>query len=222
MTRYTGDTLLMFQKSPKRLYSSTLLADLPWVIHGFGCRATHGWPPRYTNLKQTHSDKVIVANGRRGCLEQGDALVTSEPGNLIGIRTADCVPILIADPEHRAVAAVHAGWRGTAAGIATKAIEKLTEEFGSRPAALLASIGPAIGPCCFEVGPEVGALFTTIGSAVDLRAANQAQLLEAGVAPERVDVSDLCTVCYGEGEFHSFRRDKESSGRMVSAIGIGL
>jgi polyphenol oxidase len=210
----------MFEKSSERLYVSTLLAELPWVVHGFGCRATHGWPARFTNLKQTHSDKIVVADDRKGCLEQGDALITSEPGNLIGVRTADCVPVLIADPEHRAVAVIHAGWRGTSAEIVTKAVAKLTSEFGSRPAAMRAAIGPAIGPCCYEVGPEVSALFNTAGPTVDLRAANQAQLLRAGLTPEHIDVSEFCTLCYGDGEFHSFRRDKESSGRMVSAIGI--
>jgi polyphenol oxidase len=210
----------MLEKSPERLYVSTLLAELPWVVHGFGCRATHGWPARFTNLKQTHSDKVVVADDRKGCLEQGDALVTSEPGNLIGVRTADCVPILIADPEHRAVAVVHAGWRGTAAEITAKAVVKLTSEYGSRPAELRAAIGPAIGRCCFEVGPEVSALFHGPGPTVDLSALNQQQLLSAGLTPAHVDVGELCTRCYGEGEFHSFRRDKESSGRMVSAIGI--
>ncbi len=210
----------MFEKSSERLYVSTLLAELPWVVHGFGCRATHGWPARFTNLKQTHSDKVVVADDRKGCLEQGDALITSEPGNLIGVRTADCVPILIADPEHRTVAVIHAGWRGTTAEIVTKAVAKLTSEFGSRPAAMRAAIGPAIGPCCYEVGPEVSALFHTESPTVDLRAANRAQLLLAGLAPENIDVSEFCTLCYGDGEFHSFRRDKESSGRMVSAIGI--
>jgi polyphenol oxidase len=210
----------MFEKSSERLYVSTLLAELPWVVHGFGCRATHGWPARFTNLKQTHSDKIVVADDRKGCLEQGDALITSEPGNLIGVRTADCVPVLIADPEHRAVAVIHAGWRGTSAEIVTKAVAKLTSEFGSRPAAMRAAIGPAIGPCCYEVGPEVSALFHTAGPTVDLLAANQAQLLRAGLTPEHIDVSEFCTLCYGDGEFHSFRRDKESSGRMVSAIGI--
>jgi len=210
----------MFEKSSERLYVSTLLAELPWVVHGFGCRATHGWPARFTNLKQTHSDKIVVADDRKGCLEQGDALITSEPGNLIGVRTADCVPVLIADPEHRTVAVIHAGWRGTSAEIVAKAVAKLTSEFGSRPAAMRAAIGPAIGPCCYEVGPEVSVLFHTAGPTVDLRAANQAQLLRAGLAPEHIDVSEFCTLCYGDGEFHSFRRDKESSGRMVSAIGI--
>ncbi len=210
----------MFEKSAERIYSSSLLAEFPWVVHGFGCRATHGWPARYTNLKQIHSDKVVVADDRKGCLEQGDALITSEPGNLLGVRTADCVPILIADPENRAVAAIHAGWRGTSAGIVSKAVAKLTAEFGSRPAALRAAIGPSIGPCCYEVGLEVASLFQASGSTVDLPGENRSQLVSSGLTPEHIDVSELCTLCYGDGEFHSFRRDKEASGRMVSAIGI--
>src|ERR1700754_3758813 len=94
---------------------SSLFSDLPWLQHGFGSRHSENWLDSYTNLKQIHSNKVVSADGRRGCLEQGDALITSDPGNWIGVRTADCVPILIADPEHRVVAAIHAGWRGTVA-----------------------------------------------------------------------------------------------------------
>jgi YfiH family protein len=208
---------------------STLLAELPWLIHGFGTRAAEQWPAEYTQVKQIHSNRIVVANGRHGCLDNADALVSSEPGNLIGIRTADCAPILIADPENRAVAAIHAGWRGTATGIAAGAVERLAQEFGSKPAQLLVAIGPAIGPCCFEVGPEVAELFQNDAVPspngkyiVNLPDAIFRQLVVAGVVPTRIDVMRLCTVCTGPGQFHSFRRDKEDSGRMVSAIGVSF
>jgi YfiH family protein len=208
---------------------STLLAELPWLSHGFGTRASDQWPAEYTQVRQIHSSKIVVANGRRGCLDNADALVSSEPGNLIGIRTADCVPILIADPENRAVAAIHAGWRGAAAGIAAGAVELLAQEFASKPGELRIAIGPAIGPCCFEVGPEVADLFQNDALAVrngkhtvNLPDAIFRQLVGAGVVPARIDVMRLCTVCTGPGRFHSFRRDKEDSGRMVSAIGINF
>ncbi len=200
---------------------STLLAALPWLTHGFGVRSSENWIPAYTHLKQIHSSKVIVADGRRGNLEEGDALITSEAGNWIGIRTADCVPILIADTEHRVTAAIHAGWRGTVASIVTQAVERMTQEFRSKPSRLLVAIGPAIGPCCFEVGPEVAQQFNSSARTIDLATANSQRLIHAGVQPDRIDVMRLCTVCSGPGQFHSFRRDKEHSGRMVSAICIG-
>ena len=153
----------------------------------------------------------------------------SEPGNLIGIRTADCVPILIADPNNRAVAAVHAGWRGAAAGIAAGTVERLVQEFGSNPGELLVAIGPAIGPCCFEVGPEVAeqfqndALLSVDGQLrVNLPDAVGAALVgcRSGVGAHRRDAS--LHRLHRPGQFHSFRRDKEESGRMVSAIGINV
>jgi len=200
---------------------SSLLADLPWLEHGFGTKDSEGWLPNYTQLKQIHSNLVFTADGRCGSLGEGDALVTNEPHNWIGIRTADCVPILIADPDHRAVATVHAGWRGTVASIATHTIDRLTREYGSEPRRLLVAIGPAIGPCCFEVGPEVALQFHSSSRTVDLPDENRKRLLDAGIPTERIDVIRLCTVCTGPGQFHSFRRDRDQSGRMVSAICIG-
>ena len=201
---------------------SPLLAALPWLTHGFGVRSSENWIPDYTNLKQIHSSKVVVADGRRGSLEEGDALITSEAGNWIGIRTADCVPILIADPENRVAAAIHAGWRGTVAAIVRHAVERMTQDFRTDPGRLLVAIGPAIGPCCFEVGPEVAQQFYSNARTIDLATANSQRLIDAGVALEHIDVMRLCTVCSGPGQFHSFRRDKEQSGRMVSAICIGF
>ncbi|MEO8127716.1 MAG: peptidoglycan editing factor PgeF [Bryobacteraceae bacterium] len=197
---------------------SPLLASFPWLKHGFGVISSEGWISAYTNLKQIHSGTVVIADGRRGTLEEGDALVTNEPGNWIGIRTADCVPVLIADPEHRAVAAIHAGWRGTVASIVTRSVEKLTQQYHSNPAQLVVAIGPAIGPCCFEVGPEVAQQFNSTARTVDLVSANCERLVEAGVKSENIDAMHLCTVCEDTRQFHSFRRDKERSGRMVSAI----
>ena len=201
---------------------SPLLATLPWLTHGFGVRSSEDWLPSYTRLKQVHSGKVIVADGRRGNLEEGDALVTSEAGNWIGVRTADCVPILIADPEHRVTAAIHAGWRGTVASIASHAVNTMTQEFGCNPGRMLVAIGPAIGPCCFEVGPEVAQQFHSTARTIDLAAATRDCLVNSGVPADQIEVMRLCTVCTGPRQFHSFRRDKEQSGRMVSAICIGF
>jgi len=139
---------------------------------------------------------------------------------VIAIKTADCIPILLVDERRRAVAAVHAGWRGTVAGIAAGAVEAMRRRFGTDPRDVHAAIGPGIGKCCFEVGPEVAAEFGERGRAhIDLAAANRGRLLEAGVTPERIYTSNLCTKCRAE-EFHSFRRDGAAAGRLYSFAGI--
>ena len=121
---------------------------------------TAHWP--LATLRQVHSDVVhAVADAPPEAL-CGDALVTRTPGLLLGVRTADCVPILLVDAKRRAVAAVHAGWRGTLQRIVVKAAGQMRMSFGTRPADLLAAIGPCIGRCCYEVGPEVAQAFATI------------------------------------------------------------
>ena len=97
-----------------------------------------------------------------GEIGEGDALITGDPALFVSVRTADCVPILLADPEHHTVAAVHSGWRGTAAAIVRRAIEAMALQFASDPSHLVAAIGPSIGPCCYEVGPEVVSQFGTL------------------------------------------------------------
>jgi YfiH family protein len=124
------------------------------------------------------------------------------------------------DERLHAVAAVHAGWRGTAARIAVAAVGAMRCTFGSRVEDLHAAIGPGIGKCCYEVGPEVAAQFGVRGRAhIDLAGANRRQLEETGVTPARIHASNLCTMCRSE-EFHSFRRDQEAAGRMYSFAGI--
>jgi polyphenol oxidase len=175
--------------------------------------------PALATLKQVHSAKFILANGRKGMLGQGDALLENTPGAVVAVKTADCLPILLVDERLRAVAAVHAGWRGTAANIAQHAVDEMAERFGSRPEDLHAAIGPGIGVCCYEVGPEVAEKFDQKGRIhLDLTAENEWQLTQAGVTPARIYASNLCTMC--RAEFHSFRRDKEQAGRLHSFVGI--
>jgi polyphenol oxidase len=111
-------------------------------------------------LKQIHSDVIhrLERSSAEPC--KGDASATYQPGVLLAIQTADCVPILIVDPHKRAVAAIHAGWRGTLARIAEKAVGRMQLEFGSEPVHLLAAIGPSIGPCCYEVAADFVTRFT--------------------------------------------------------------
>jgi YfiH family protein len=207
------------------IFESELLKPFSWLVHGFGTLLSPAWPGEYTQLKQIHSDVVFVADGKAGCLGEGDALITATPGQTIGIRTADCVPLLFADPNRHVVAAAHAGWRGTVAKIALHTVKRMQSDFGSDPRSLRAAIGPSIGRCCFEVGPEVSAQFLTYWPTVedlthvDLAAANFRQLLDAGMDRDHIDVAGLCTMC-DPSHFHSFRRDRELAGRMVAAIGL--
>ncbi len=212
----------MFHKDSGEIYRVSELESLPWLVHGFGTRLAD-IPSQFghlATLKQIHSASCVAAEGRTGILGQGDALLENTPGSVIAVKTADCIPILLADQRQRAVAAVHAGWRGTAARIVSGAIAAMKERFGTDPADLHAAIGPGIGVCCYEVGPEVSAQFGEQGRVhLDLPAINRAQLIDAGVTPQRIYASNLCTMCNAQ-EFESFRRDGAAAGRLYSFIGI--
>jgi hypothetical protein len=212
----------VFYQDARQIYRVTELDSLPWLVHGFGTRRARvpALFDQLATLRQVHSTDCVLAAGRSGELGEGDALLENTPGSVVAVKTADCLPILLVNGRHRAVAVVHAGWRGTAAGIAQRAVEAMRAQFGSLAGDLDAAIGPGIGKCCYEVGPEVAAEFGQQGRAhVDLAEANRRQLMDAGVTPERIYASNLCTMCRCE-EFHSFRRDKEAAGRMYSFAGI--
>lgn len=211
-----------FYKDSRNIYRVTELDTFPWLVQGFGTRYSD-IPAAFANLAtlhQVHSSTCVPAEGRTGQLGEGDALLENAPGSVVAVKTADCIPILLIDPIHRAVAAVHAGWRGTAAGIGSKAVDAMRARFGSEPSMLHAAIGPGIGACCYEVGPEVAAQFGGQGRGkIDLPAINRRQLESAGISPERIYVAGICTMCHPE-EFHSFRRDKQAAGRLYSFAGI--
>jgi polyphenol oxidase len=212
----------VFYRTCENIYRVTELDAFPWLVHGFGTRLA-GIPAGFAQLatlKQIHSATCVAAGGRAGLLGEGDALLENQPGGVVAVKTADCIPILLVDACRRAVAAVHAGWRGTAAHIAADAVAAMGRRFGTRPEDLHAAIGPGIGKCCYEVGAEVAAQFGWQGRGhIDLPAANRRQLEEAGVTPERIYASNLCTMC-GGGEFDSFWRDGAAAGRMYSFAGI--
>src|SRR5580700_10571252 len=177
-----------FYKRTDQIYRVEELDAFPWLVHGFGTRNADipGLFANLATLKQIHSSTCLPADGRAGLIGEGDALLENTPGAVVAVKTADCLPILLIDEHGRAVAAVHAGWRGTAAGIAQRAVEAMREQFDTDAAALHAAIGPGIGECCYEVGPEVAAKFGRTGKIhLDLAAENRRQLLEAGVAPGR-------------------------------------
>jgi len=197
--------------------------------HFLAALGAPGWP--IIKLRQVHSGTVLDIDdtSAAGDPVEGDAAVTAIPGIMLGVLTADCVPILIADAEGRAVAAVHAGWRGTAAHIAETAVRRLIEKFRLDPAKLIAAIGPHIGACCYEIGEEVAIEIPERGAILrrsewskphlDLGAANRGQLLRAGIPEEQIEASSLCTKCR-EDLFHSYRRDGKRMGHMLSVIGI--
>jgi YfiH family protein len=174
------------------------------------------------------------AEDARGDTVYCDAIVSNARGVLAGVKTADCVPILIGDPTTGAFAAVHAGWRGTLAEIATKALGRMTAEYKTKPPDVRVAIGPAAGACCYEVGTDVIDPFrksfphqdlfseTREGHAcIDLLKANREQLVSAGVNPNKINIAPLCTMCRTD-LFFSYRREKNVSGkvgRLMSVIG---
>ncbi len=203
------------------MYRAPELEALAWLEHGFGTRVSSGWPnaAELATVRQIHSNKVLDAD-HGGCLGEGDALISNKPGITLSVRTADCLPILIADPRNRAIAAIHAGWRGTVQEIVPKTVEAMKEKFGSRPEDLVVAIGPGIGPCCFEVGPEVASQFGLSGRGkVDLAETIGRQLRRYGGTMGHVATANLCTRCLRD-LFESYRRDGEKAGRMISAIAI--
>ena len=185
-----------------------------------------------TLCEQTHGDGVAVvtrqtagmgADDNAGRIRSADALVTDTPGAALCILTADCVPVLLADTAHGAIGAIHSGWRGTAADIVGRTLEAMAEAFGSRPADVVAAIGPHIGPRAYAVGEDVtraiGREFASVESDglwhMDLGRAVAAQLRRRGVAA----VED-CGVCTFEDErFPSYRRDKTTR-RIGSVIAL--
>ncbi len=219
----------MFYKDARLVYRSPILDEFEWLDHGFGTRLSETWPPHpYAWVKQVHSDRCIVADGIPGCLAEADALITASPGCYLTIRTADCIPVLLADTRRRAIAAVHAGWRGTVQHIVIRAIDAMRRNFDTKVEDLAAAIGPGICAECYEVGPEVAAQFhawfperTDLDSRakIDLAEANRRQLVSAGVPERLVSVGALCTAMNPK-EFHSWRRDHVKTGRMTSAIAI--
>jgi YfiH family protein len=204
---------------PVDILKSPLLESLGWIDHGFGTRHAPLSQNGMTSLKQIHSAVALVADRSEGCVGEGDALLTRQPGVTVSVRTADCLPVLLVDMHHQVVAAVHAGWRGTADGVVAETIRRMRVEYGTDAVDISAAVGPGIGACCFEVGEEVARRFG-MGHAghVDLAAENLRQLVMEGVPRRQVSLAGLCTYC--DPRFYSWRRDRERAGRMISFIAI--
>ncbi len=183
--------------------------------------------------RQVHGNRVAVVDTRDcgGVVPDTDALITAQAGITLMLRFADCVPIFLYDQATPAVGLGHAGWRGTAAGTASHMVGSMTASFGTDPPNVIAALGPAVGPCCYEVGAEVVQAISPILCerpkailpranglfAVDLWEANRQQLVQSGVT--QVEIGRLCTACHVH-EFFSHRADKGNTGRFAALVGI--
>jgi len=188
---------------------------------------------RIVAMKQVHGDRILeVKDKSLKVAGEADGMVAEEKEIFLGVLSADCVPILFAVPGREIVAAVHAGWRGTLAGIAPKMIEYLKDRYGIKPASVEVALGPAIGPCCYEIGADVSEPIITKWGRVakdcletkggkkffDLREFNRLQLNDAGVLPEKIYQIGPCTSC-ASSDFFSYRRQKGKTGHQMSFIG---
>jgi len=218
------------------------LEKVRWLVHGFG-RA--GWSEedlrsspafrgfRPVIMRQLHSDVIHALQAAPAGKLEGDALMTDVPGLLLVVRTADCLPVLLADKAHRAAAAVHCGWRGTQKRILEKAILSMRRIYGSAPEDLSAALGPCIGAACYEVGPEVRENFERGGFPADVLAPAPGRqgyffldLLRAniwildglGVAPADIWAAAACPHC--DPSLLSYRRHQGESRRMLNFIGL--
>jgi YfiH family protein len=196
-----------------------------------GCWQVHGAEVRVVE----NLEDAKPAENELGDTVYCDAILSGADGVLAGVKTADCVPLLIADPKTGAFAAVHAGWRGTLAEIGVVAVKRLVNEYNSEPENLRVAIGASAGPCCYEVGNDVIDAFTKKfpnsenlftptreGHAlIDLLKSNQDQLIDTGVRPDRIHTAPICTMCRTD-LFFSYRREKSVNGkvgRLMAVIG---
>ncbi|MCL4535270.1 MAG: peptidoglycan editing factor PgeF [Bacteroidetes bacterium] len=200
-------------------------------------------PEQVAVARQVHSRRVLVVSssdglepsdgGWRTMPQEGDGLITDEPGLYLQMSFGDCVPLLFFDPVRRAVGIAHSGWKGTVAKIGAATLEAMAAAFGSRPGDILAGIGPSIGPCCYQVREDVagparrafpgvdGLLVPQPDGSVhlDLWAACRQALLEGGVRPEHVETSGVCTRCHRE---HFFSARGGDRGRFAAIIGLPM
>lgn len=209
-----------------------------------------GWEfSAWTCAEQVHGNRVHVVTAadkgsgrldRASAIQEADALVANEPGVLLVMYFADCVPLYFYDPESGAVGLAHAGWKGTVLDVAAETVRTMGERFGSRPEALLGAIGPSIGACCYEVDEAVlkhvrplaeaagagaadggSAFHTPTGNGrarLDLKEMNRHLMIKAGILPSRIELTTWCTGCRTD-LFFSHRTENGATGRMMSWLG---
>ncbi len=181
----------------------------------------------FARVRQVHGARAVRVDAACAPALEADVVVSAAAGVAACVSVADCVPVLVADPDSGAVAAAHAGWRGTLARAAAEAVRALAAEAGASPGRMVACIGPSIGPCCYEVSADLAARFgAEIGPEVvhaggrprlDLWEANAAVLRLSGVPAERIELLGRCTSCERD-LFFSHRRDAGRTGRQVAFI----
>jgi purine-nucleoside/S-methyl-5'-thioadenosine phosphorylase / adenosine deaminase len=243
-TTRPADAATLRGSGPTRRIEVPILAAVPGLLHVFTVKGSDpraaiaeaaGREVPLLTLRQVHGARVrlVDRSGRAAAAgparEEGDALIVSGPDVAAGVWVADCLPILICDERTRTVAAVHAGWRGTVAGVVGAAIAAMRARCGANPSQLRLAMGPAIGPCCFEVGDEVvealvgafpDAAACVVGgrrNRVDLAEANRRQARAAGVPDEAMQAAGLCTLCRPD-LLESYRRERGAAGRMAGII----
>ena len=206
------------------------------------CQALGLNPENTATCQQVHGSNIAriskedIGAGFRDfsrAIADTDALITNEPGVPLMLFFADCTPILIADPVHKAVGLAHGGWKGTLGAIALKTVEAMNKEFGSRPEDMVAAIGPSIGLCCYQVGREVADKFREAfpdfadrilhvqGEDIhlDLQGTNTLLLEKAGLKPENIENAGVCTCC-NSSQFFSYRADNGKTGRIAAVISV--
>lgn len=194
--------------------------------------------PTLLRASQVHGVRVLHVGATddpaRVAVQEADGLCTDTVGLGLSVHVADCTPILMACPRTGACAALHAGWRGTVAGMAQAGARILVSTFGCRPSDLVVALGPCIGACCFEVGQDVVDAFRAVSPAaetngvilggagkkprIDLRRFQTEQLVLAGIEPDNIDASFHCTRCDPENRFFSFRQSGRATGQMVGFV----
>lgn len=213
---HVGDDEAAVRERRQRLSQSLGVSGCAWVVgeQVHGARCCH----------VTNADAGAGEGEQRTALSGVDGLFTQDSRLMLAALFADCVPLVYVVPAHRIVGIVHAGWRGTAAGIAAAAVQSMEKALDVKPAEIEAAIGPCVNSCCYTVGRDTARRFSpkfwSEGDdgrvRLDLVSANRAQLLEAGVREEAVYAADICTVC--DPSFFSYRRDGQAAGRMAAVV----
>lgn len=224
------------------IITSSQFHQFPFILHGFGTKyfqerelnqfcQSYNLKPVF--LKQQHSDCIHWLEKEPNCLLEGDALITSHPGLVLIIKTADCLPVLMLDPTKRIIAAAHCGWRGTSMRLLEKLVDFLVRQLNCYPENLHVVFGPTISAECYEVGEDVKEVFNRAGFSCkdalfkpnpdrpgyfffDLRKANREQLFVSGIKAEKIEEIEICPHCHQH--FLSRRRDGTGCGRLLNFI----
>lgn len=205
------------------MIQSRLLSQFSEVEHGFLVKGDEPLSTkRFVFSKQVHGQEVLWVDSKRKALI-GDGLLTKNINTVVGVKTADCVPILLYCPDVNIVGAIHAGWRGTVAGVLKNAIKALADHGAADVSRIVAAFGPYIGECCYDVDNDVAEQFDDVivskidgRKHVDLAKANYNQLIESGVSMKNIDLPAFCTSCQND-QFYSYRANKTDK-RIISYI----